>query len=65
MNEMRELTDAELEAVGGAGFWGWVGAIGAGAVVGGAAGSEAGPVGTAIGAVAGGIIGACIYGAYH
>lgn len=65
MSEMRELTDAELEAVGGAKLWGWVGAIGGGALVGGAAGSEAGPIGTVIGAIAGGIIGGCIYGSYH
>jgi len=65
MNEMRELTDAELEAVGGAKLWGWVVAIGAGAAVGGAAGSEAGPPGVVVGAVVGGILGACFYGASH
>ena len=60
MNERRELTDAELEAVGGAGFWGAVAAIGAGIIVGAAAGSEAGPGGVIIGGLAGDILAGCI-----
>ena len=56
MNEMRELKDAELEAVGGAGFWGALAAIGAGIIV----GAAAGPGGVIIGELAGGILAGCI-----
>jgi len=60
MNEMRELTDAELDAIGGGGFWGAVAAIGGGALFGGVAGAEAGPLGIIVGAAAGGIISGCL-----
>ncbi len=60
MNEMRELRNEELDAVGGA-AWSWkkfAGAVAGGAVTGGAA---AGGVGAGPGALAGGLLGGIGY----
>ena len=64
MNVERELTDAELETVAGAGGWsarGMLGAAVAGAIVGGATGGLAGGVGAGPGAVLGAVAGAVSY----